>query len=114
MEQVGVLHLWKHGKRRLYPNRDVRGSDFRVLNRYSSHMGIKKILAELDVEIARLKQAKGLLTGETVKRGPGRPKATPAPTVTSTKKKRKMSPEGRARIVAAVKARWAKQKKAAK
>jgi hypothetical protein len=72
-------------------------------------MEMKQILTELDAEIARLQQAKALLAGETVKRGPGRPKAAPAPT-----KKRKMSPEGRARIVAAVKARWAKQKKAAK
>jgi hypothetical protein len=78
-------------------------------------MDIKKILAELDSEIARLQQAKALLAGETVKRGPGRPKATPSPDpVPAKKKKRKMSPEGRARIVAAVKARWAKQKKAAK
>jgi hypothetical protein len=70
---------------------------------------LESILAELDAEIARLQQAKVLLAGETMKRGPGRPKATP--TVTSTKKKRKMSPEGRARIVAAVKARWARAKK---
>jgi hypothetical protein len=72
---------------------------------------VQSILSELDAEIARLQQAKALLAGETVRHGPGRPKATPAPTVTSTKKKRKMSPEGRARIVAAVKARWAKVKK---
>jgi len=74
-------------------------------------MPIKQIIAELDTEIARLEQTKALLTGETVKRMPGRPKgATPPPAV----KKRKMSPEGRARIVAAVKARWAKAKKAGK
>jgi hypothetical protein len=73
-------------------------------------METKKILAALDTEIARLQEAKALLTGTTVKRAPGRPKGTSAPVA----KKRKMSAEGRARIVAAVKARWAKQKKAAK
>jgi hypothetical protein len=72
---------------------------------------LESILSELDAEIARLQQAKALLTGEPVKRGPGRPKAVP--TVVA-KKKRNLSPEGRARIAAAVKARWAKQKKAAK
>jgi len=73
-------------------------------------MGIKQILAELDAEIAHLQQAKALLTGETVKRGPDRPKASPAPT---KKKKRNLTPEGRARIAAAVKAHWAKAKKKA-
>jgi hypothetical protein len=74
-------------------------------------MGTKQIIAELDAEIARLEQAKSLLTGETVKRKPGRPKADPS---LPQKKKRNLSPEGRARIAAAVKARWAKQKKAGK
>ena len=78
-------------------------------------MGTSEILAELDAEIARLQQAKALLAGEEVKRSPGRPKATdtPAP-APAKKKKRNLTPEGRARIAAAVKARWAKQKKAAK
>ena len=74
-------------------------------------MGINQILAELDAEISRLQQAKALLAGDTVKRKPGRPKGTTAPV---PKKKRNLSPEGRARIAAAVKARWAKQKKLAK
>jgi hypothetical protein len=78
-------------------------------------MGIKQILTELDAEIDRLQQAKALLSGATsgivAKRGPGRPKAAVA---TVTKKKRNLSPEGSARIAAAVKARWAKQKKATK
>ena len=77
-------------------------------------MGINQILAELDAEIARLQQAKALLAGETVKRGPGRPKAIATPTpVPAKKKKRNLTPEGRARIAAAVKARWAKAKKKA-
>ena len=74
-------------------------------------MGTKQIIAELDTEIARLQQAKSLLSGISEKRKPGRPKGSTTPIAT---KKRKMSPEGRARIVAAVKARWAKAKKAAK
>lgn len=74
-------------------------------------MSIKQIIAELDIEIARLEQAKNILAGATVKRGPGRPKLS---TDTGVKKKRKISAEGRARIVAAVKARWAKAKKASK
>jgi hypothetical protein len=36
-------------------------------------MGLKGILAEIDKEIARLQQVRGLLAGET-KRGPGGPK----------------------------------------
>jgi len=38
--------------------------------------------------------------------------ASPAAPVVKTRKKRTMSPEGRARIAAAQKARWAKAKKA--
>ncbi len=70
-------------------------------------MGTKQIIIEVDAEIARLQQARALLAGETVKRSPGRPKATVSP----IKKKRNLTPEGRARIAAAVKARWAKAKK---
>jgi hypothetical protein len=65
------------------------------------------ILALIDAEIAQLQQARALITGTTAKRKPGRPVGT-------GKKRRKMSAEGRARIVAAVKARWARQKKTAK
>ena len=64
----------------------------------------------IDAEIAQLQQARALIAhtvGATAKKGPGRPKGT-------GKKKRKLSPEGRARLIAAVKARWAKQKKVAK
>jgi len=74
-------------------------------------MTIEVVLSQIDAEISRLEQARALLSGEVQKRKPGRPKGAVAPIAT---KKRKMSPEGRARIAAAVKARWAKQKKAAK
>jgi hypothetical protein len=57
------------------------------------------ILAAIDAEISRLQQAKALLNGTAVKHGPG---------------KRVLSPEARARIVAAQKKRWAKAKKASK
>jgi hypothetical protein len=73
-------------------------------------MSISDILAQIDAEIATLQQARAALAGaptSSAVKKPGRPaKATPKP-----KKKRKMSPERRARLVAAVKARWAAQKK---
>ena len=77
-------------------------------------MTIANLLPLIDAEIAALKLARALISRsgvETVKPTRGRPigsKNAPA------KKKRKMSPEGRARIVAAVKKRWAAQKKAGK
>jgi hypothetical protein len=74
-------------------------------------MDTSQILAAIDEEIARLEQAKSLLTGTTTKRSPGRP---PSSAATAPAKKRTMSAAGRARIAAAQKARWAKAKKAAK
>jgi len=79
-------------------------------------MALKDILAQIDAEIARLQQAKSLLAASEVSIAPaprrGRPKKyaeLPAPTK-ATKKKRNLSPEGRARIAEAVKRRWASQK----
>ena len=87
-------------------------------------MAIKDILALLDSEIASLKEARQLLkadsTGSAVPRKAGRPPSakealpTDVPKTAKTKKKRNLSPEGRARIAEAVKRRWAAQKKAAK
>jgi hypothetical protein len=78
-------------------------------------MSTTDIIALIDAEIATLEQARALIAASAptpAKKKPGRhAKATAAP---STKPKYKMSPEGRARIVAAVKARWAAKKKAAK
>ncbi len=67
------------------------------------------ILSEIDAEIALLRQARSLLVssdtaGIPSKAKVGRPK----------KKKRNLTPEGRARIAEAVRRRWAKQKKTAK
>jgi hypothetical protein len=74
-------------------------------------MNIKAIISEIDAEIANLTKVKEALQGTRVKRGPGRPPslATASP-VAKKKAKRKMSAEGKARISAAQKARWAKLK----
>ncbi|MEO6828904.1 MAG: hypothetical protein ABI164_03780 [Acidobacteriaceae bacterium] len=80
-------------------------------------MDFNRLVAEIDSEISRLQQARALLTGESVKRGPGRPKAaatTRKTASTATKKvgrKRRLSPEGRKRIAEAMKKRWAERKK---
>jgi hypothetical protein len=79
-------------------------------------MDTTEIIAQIDSEIARLEQVKSILSGTTAtttikaKRGP---KAKTAPTPI-TAKKRLLSPEARARIAAAQKARWAKVRKATK
>jgi hypothetical protein len=74
------------------------------------------ILSLIDVEINNLQQARALLSGESPKKKAGRPRlvATPTPTLVTkfAKKKRSLSSEGRARISEAMKARWAKRKKA--
>jgi hypothetical protein len=63
-------------------------------------METSKIVAELDAEIARLQGVRALLVGDGRK--------------ASARKKRVLSAEARAKISAAQKKRWAKQKKAAK
>ena len=84
-----------------------------------------EIIRQIDVEISLLQQARALLSesdsGE-VKRKPGRPsgsrvvKSLPValPSKAITQPRRKMSAAGRARIAAAMKARWAKVRRAAK
>jgi hypothetical protein len=69
-------------------------------------MNTFEILATIDAELARLEQVRVLLTENPtpLKRGnSSREGGNP--------KRRKMSAEGRARIAAAQKARWAKAKK---
>jgi len=66
-------------------------------------MDTAQLVSEIDSEIARLQQARTILAGvdsATHAKSPG--------------KKRTLSPEARARIAAAQKRRWAKQKAAAK
>jgi hypothetical protein len=80
-------------------------------------MQLSKILAEIDVEISRLERARLLLAGELA---PAAKKGRKAKSVEVTldagkkKKKRNLSPEGRARIAEAVRRRWELQKAAAK
>ncbi len=63
-------------------------------------MGVFEILAQVDREIDRLKQARALLVdGRSV------------PAAKRTARKRNLTPEGRRRIIEAVKRRWAAQKK---
>ncbi len=77
-------------------------------------MSIEAILIEIDAEIARLEQAKQLLSEVSRKRGPGRPPRGAMPVSSAARKpRRKISAAGRARIAAAQKARWAKVRKAA-
>jgi hypothetical protein len=72
-------------------------------------MDTPEILSLIDAEIATLEQARALIVGAAPKKSAGRPIGTG-----KKNKRRNLSPEGRARIAAAVKARWAAQKKAAK
>jgi len=89
---------------------------------------VGQILAEIDMQISKLQQARALLSesgvaaGPAVKRaGRGRPKGSKnsvkkgatkvtAP-VAAVKPKRKLSPEGRKRIAEAMKKRWAERRK---
>jgi hypothetical protein len=83
---------------------------------YPSLMNTTSILAQIDEQIAKLQQAKALLTITEVKTKAGRPRGSKAAlTVTPEPRKtrRRLSPEGKARIAAAQKARWASLKKAA-
>jgi len=89
-------------------------------------LAMQDVIAQIDAEIAKLQQAKALLSGTTAtaavkKSGRGRPKGsknakksvTTAPAKTATKAKRKLSPEGRKAIADAMKRRWAERRKQA-
>lgn len=82
-------------------------------------MSIEGILAAIDAEIAKLQQARQLLSNSTDVPTKGkkrdRPKgtrSTPSPEKPATK--RTMSPEGRARVAAAQRKRHAAKNQAAK
>jgi hypothetical protein len=89
-------------------------------------MNTSDIVLAIDAEIAQLQKVKALLTGTglTMKRKSGRPAGAAAPNKATSfnpvksaekpEKRRTMSAEGRAKIAAAQKARWAKSKRAAK
>jgi hypothetical protein len=79
-------------------------------------MDTATIIEHLDAEISRLQQAKALLAGTDVRKGPGRPKSSGASSkpVVVQPTKHVMSAEGKRKIAFAQKARWAKVRKAAK
>jgi hypothetical protein len=62
-------------------------------------MTLDKILAEIDSEIAQLKRARALLSGDGAKNTAG-----------PVRKRRKMSAASRKKIADAQRKRWAKQK----
>jgi hypothetical protein len=79
---------------------------------------VSRILAEIDAEISKLQQARALLAPAESENGSGRgrPKGSKnstsaKPPVAAKKRKRKLSPEGRKRIVDAMKKRWAERRK---
>ena len=69
-------------------------------------MDTSELIANIDDEIARLRQVRALLAGDSG-RDRGRRSAN------RPRKRRKLSAEARAKIAAAQKKRWAKQKKQA-
>ena len=78
-------------------------------------MNFDAILATIDSEIAKLQQARALLTDTAVvaKKSVGRPKGSKvAPPAAPAPSKRILSAEARAKIAAAQKKRWAVAKKA--
>ena len=82
-------------------------------------MELHRIIAEIDSQIAKLQQARSLLTDTTaVRTGPGRPKGSKNPAVVAKavavpKKKRRLSAAGRKAIADAMKKRWAEKRKQA-
>ena len=79
-------------------------------------MTIEEILSHIDAEISRLTEARDLVAGTArpkVARNP-RKSGLVAPKPRAQRTKRVISPEGRARIAAAQKLRWAKQKRSRK
>jgi hypothetical protein len=82
-------------------------------------MGITEILNSLDHQIAQLQRVRALLggSGSALARNGNGARNGARPRVAggraAKRKKRKLTPEGRRRIVEAVKRRWEAQKKAA-
>jgi len=75
-------------------------------------MEVSGIIAEIDAQIAKLQQARALLSGAAgivKKAGPGRPKGSAN---TKPRKRHKLSKEARKRIADAQKRRWAEHRKA--
>jgi hypothetical protein len=68
-------------------------------------MNVSEIVLAIDGQIAKLEQAKAMLSDTT---------SSTATKSVGRKKRRKMSAAGRAKIAAAQRTRWAKVKRAAK
>jgi hypothetical protein len=83
-------------------------------------MALNDILSLIDTEIATLNKARTLLAAGSAVTGAPRKAGRPpeilpdSPKVPKLKKKRNLTPESRARIVEAVRRRWAAHRKAAK
>jgi hypothetical protein len=74
-------------------------------------MNSNELLSLIDAEIANLRQARAILAGLIASPANAEPSDSGArPSIDKRSKKRKLTPEGRARIAAAVKRRWAAQK----
>jgi hypothetical protein len=67
---------------------------------------VHKIVAELDKEISRLKEARALLAGTSIGHYGGSTRKS-----TVGRRKSTMSAEGRSRIAEAMKKRWAERRK---
>jgi len=76
-------------------------------------MTIEEIISHIDAEISRLTEARDLVAGAAVGKVSRSPRKSglAAPKPRAVRRKRVISPEGRARIAAAQKLRWAKQKR---
>ena len=80
-------------------------------------LALTEVIAQIDLEIDKLQQARALLSGSVAvsKPGRGRPKGSKNAPVkaaaTPTKAKRQLTPEGRKAIVDAMKRRWDERRK---
>lgn len=77
-----------------------RGDHLHKAHAYN-HLDLDAIVQDIDAEVSRLEKVRALLTGHTAPLKRGMP----------PKKSSTMSAEGRARIAAAQKKRWAKAKR---
>jgi hypothetical protein len=94
---------------------------FRPMRKGGNSLALTEVIAQIDLEITKLQQARALLTGAATpasKPGRGRPKGsknasakTAAAPPMAVKTKRKLSPEGRKAIQDAMKRRWAERRK---
>jgi len=74
---------------------------------YSVNMAIENILAQIDSEIARLKQARALLANIGTAASPSGRRAKKASAKAKPRKKRILSADARKRIADAQRKRWA-------